>query len=345
MQPAQSPEKTMRSKKVVVLGATGHTGRFVAAELVRRGIPTILAGRDQQKLDTLAAEIDNSETRLTALADPASLDLAFAGAALVINCAGPFIDTATPVMEAAIRARIHYLDVSAEQRVTLLAFERFSDLARAAGVLFIPSMSFYGGLADLLATAAIGDLPEANEIHVATALDSWTPTLGTRLTGQKNPGKRSVFTHGRLTPQADPPPTMQWDFDDPFGREEIVGFPLTETIVISQHFQVPKVHAFLSRRALDDLHQTSETLSAKDQSSQKFRMEVEVRRGAERRRTGVSGIDIYAYSAAMIVEAGERVLQDSIDATGTVAPGQIFEPREFLASLEEKATSSTFAGS
>ena len=47
--------------------------------------------------------------------DPASLDRAISGAAAVINCAGPFMDTAAPLIEAAIRGRIHYLDVTAEQ--------------------------------------------------------------------------------------------------------------------------------------------------------------------------------------------------------------------------------------
>ncbi len=71
-----------------------------------------------------------------------------AGAAAVINCAGPFLDTATPVIEAALRAGIHYLDVAAEQAAARAAFEQFSDSARSAGVTILPAMGFYGGLAD-----------------------------------------------------------------------------------------------------------------------------------------------------------------------------------------------------
>ena len=42
-----------QSRTVAVFGAYGHTGRFVAAELHRRGIAAILSGRDRVKLDLL----------------------------------------------------------------------------------------------------------------------------------------------------------------------------------------------------------------------------------------------------------------------------------------------------
>src|SRR5690606_17984251 len=39
-----------RARAVVVFGATGHTGRFVVAELVRRGMVPIAVARDREKL-------------------------------------------------------------------------------------------------------------------------------------------------------------------------------------------------------------------------------------------------------------------------------------------------------
>jgi hypothetical protein len=63
-------------------------------------------------------------------------------------------------------------------------------------------MGFYGGLGDLLATAAMGDWASADEIRIGIALDSWRPTLGTRLTGQRNTAPRLVITGGKLAPLA-----------------------------------------------------------------------------------------------------------------------------------------------
>jgi short subunit dehydrogenase-like uncharacterized protein len=88
----------------------------VDSELRRRGWTPVLSGRDPEKLNAVRDEHPGSEVRVASVDAPESLDRALFGAAAVINCAGPFLDTALPVVEAALRARIHYLDVTAEQR-------------------------------------------------------------------------------------------------------------------------------------------------------------------------------------------------------------------------------------
>jgi short subunit dehydrogenase-like uncharacterized protein len=127
------------NQTVAVFGAYGHTGRFVVSELRKRGWTPILSGRDADKLNAVGNAHRELEVRVASVDDPASLDRAISGARAVINCAGPFIDTAAPVIEAALRARIHYLDVAAEQLAVLATFERFADVARDAGIVIAPA--------------------------------------------------------------------------------------------------------------------------------------------------------------------------------------------------------------
>src|SRR5262245_433781 len=101
-----------KAHTVVVFGASGHTGRFVVSELARRGRMAVLAGRDSEKLLAVQKTHPAFENRVASIDDPASLDRALLGASLVINCAGPFLDTAAPVIEAALRAGVHYLHVT-----------------------------------------------------------------------------------------------------------------------------------------------------------------------------------------------------------------------------------------
>jgi len=110
--------------------------------------------------------------------DPASLDRALKGVAAVINCAGPFARTAAPVIEAALRARIPYLDVAAEIEANFDTFANFATQARDAEIVWCRRWRLYGGLSDLLATAAMGDWTDADEISIAYGLDSWQPTPG-----------------------------------------------------------------------------------------------------------------------------------------------------------------------
>jgi hypothetical protein len=324
------------NQTVAVFGAYGHTGRFVVSELRKRGWTPILSGRDADKLNAVGNAHRELEVRVASVDDPASLDRAISGARAVINCAGPFIDTAGPVIEAALRARIHYLDVAAEQLAVLTTFERFADVARDAGIVIAPAMAFYGGLADLLATAAIGNWAAADEICIAIALDSWEPTRGTRLTGQRNPGRRFVFSDNRLE-RADPPPGRTWNFPAPFGPQDVVGLSLAESIIIPRHLSTPEIRAYINLAPLTDLRNpdTPPPTAADEsgRSAQIFLVDVVVRKGEEERRAVARGRDIYAITAPIVVEATQRVVNRLARTIGVAAAGDLFDARDFLSSL------------
>jgi len=300
------------NRRLVVFGAYGHTGRFVVSELSRRGWTPILSGRDAQRLATLARTLPALEQRLASVEDPASLDRALAGAVAVINCAGPFLDTAEAVIQAALRSGIHYLDVSAEQQAVLDVHERFADAANAAQVTVLPGVGFYGGVADLLASAALGDWPEADAIDTAVALDSWHPTAGTRLTGERNHHPRKVIERGELVALADPPPSREWTFPAPFGTLAVVGLPLSEIITISRHLPCDEVHSYMNLAPLTDLRNPDTPppvpADAHGRSAQIFMVDTQVRRRGEVRRATLQGRDIYALTAPLVVEAMERIL-------------------------------------
>jgi hypothetical protein len=324
------------NRTVTVFGAYGHTGRFVVSELLKRGWMPILAGRDAAKLKALADTHPGSEARVATVEERESLDRAISGAAAVINCAGPFLDTAPAVIHAALRARIHYLDVAAEQAAVLATFKEFGDASRDARVVVVPAMAFYGGLGDLLATAAMGEWAVADEILILVALDSWKPTRGTRVTGQRNPGRRFFFSNDRLE-RSDPPPARTWNFPPPFGQQEMEALSLSETIIISQHLKTPEIRAYLNLSAIRDVRDpNTPTPTAADRSgrsSQIFLLEAVVRRGGAERRAVARGRDIYAITAPIVVEATERVVNGLTKGTGVVAAGEAFDARDFLTSL------------
>src|ERR1700735_311645 len=212
---------------VAVFGAYGHTGRFVVAELRDRGFVPPLAGRDPDKLRALAAFHPGLDVRLASDGDPASPVRALSGAAGVINCAGPFAETAAPVIEAALRAGIPYVDVAAEIEANIDTFTHFADRARDAGIAVVPAMAFFGGLGDLLATTAMGDWTAADEAHIAYGLSRSHPTAGTLAAGQvprpRRGGRRVRYAGGRLELRDDAPPTLEWPFPAPLGTRTVIG--------------------------------------------------------------------------------------------------------------------------
>src|SRR5260370_6687242 len=145
----------IQNRIVTVFGAYGHTGRFVVSELRKRRFTLILSGRDAAKLKEAGKAHPGSEVRVGTVDDSASLDRALSGAVAVINCAGPFIDTAVPVIDAALRASIHYLDVAAEQAAVLTVFERVGGAAGDAGGGVAAAVGVLGGLGDLPAACPL----------------------------------------------------------------------------------------------------------------------------------------------------------------------------------------------
>ncbi|MEV7682768.1 saccharopine dehydrogenase NADP-binding domain-containing protein [Streptomyces sp. NPDC088341] len=323
---------------IAVVGAYGHTAAFVVGELRRRHRTPLLVGRDAAKLHSAAQAHPGARTRVASLDDPPSLDRALSGAAAVINCAGPFADTAPAVLDAALRAGIPYLDVAAEQAVTLETFERRARQARDAGVVVAPSMAFYGGLGDLLACAAMGDWPDADDITVAIALDSWQPTRGTRETVRRNAGRHLVFTGSRLTPPEGPPRTYSWHFPPPLGVQKVTELSTADQVTISRHLRVPEIRVCINEAPLRDLSDPETppptAVDADGRSAQTFLVDVVARRAGALRRATASGHDIYAVTAPIVVEAAARIIDGRVDRIGVAAAGELFDAPDFLRALD-----------
>jgi short subunit dehydrogenase-like uncharacterized protein len=321
------------NETVAVFGAYGHTGRFIVSRLYEQGYKPILCGRDSGKLYNLNQQYPDFKTKVADINHPNTLDDAFSEASIIINCAGPFLDTAEPVIQSALRLGKHYIDISAEQKSVLDIFEQFSDQARLAEIIIIPAAAFYGGLGDLLSTALTQDWDQVDEIAIYIGLDSWHPTKGTRLTGKRNHYPRLIFADNRLQPLQESK-TLIWNFPHPIETKEMVMVPLSEIITISRHINVNTINTFLSQNSLTDIRseETPEPKPAdkKNRSSQQFCMEIVAVKGNKKRTITAQGIDIYAVTAPLVVEAVNRILAGKVKKQGVTTPGEIFDATDFL---------------
>ncbi len=333
---------TLSRPSIAVVGAAGHTGRFVVAELQRRGLQPVGIVRDLAAQSARALAASGAPIRSVALDDGRALREALSGAMAVINCAGPFLDTAEAVASAAVDVRIHYLDVTAEQASAAATLDRFDGPAKSAGVLVLPSMAFYGGLSDLLATAAAGDWAEVDEIEVGLALDSWRPTPGTRATGARNTAPRVIVADGALAPAPQPPLEKAWSFLPPFDQQDVVTIAFTEIVLMARHLQARRIQTWINRTPLRDLSDPStpppEPSDASGRSSQVFQVDIRVRRGDRLRRATAWGRDIYGITAPFVCEAVARLLRGEVPDVGARAPGAVFEARSYLAALAPDLT-------
>ncbi len=153
------------SPSFVIYGATGYSGELVARRAVELGWRPLLCGRDGSRLAPLATALGLAY-RVAALSDPAAFDRAFAGVRLVLNAAGPFSQTAGPVLDACLRTGAHYLDLTAEVPVVEQLVERAAK-ARARHLMIMPAVGFDVVATDCLAAHVVRRLPGACRLALA----------------------------------------------------------------------------------------------------------------------------------------------------------------------------------
>lgn len=138
--------------RIVLLGATGYTGRLIAERLVAGGSSPVLAGRSAAALDALARDLGGaSDTAVVALDRPQTImDLLDPGDVLATTV-GAFLKRGDVAVSAALERRAHYLDITGETPFVRRVFER---AAHATDSAFLPAMGFNyapGNLAGALA--------------------------------------------------------------------------------------------------------------------------------------------------------------------------------------------------
>ena len=150
-----------RELDVVVLGATGVTGRRVAGYLMeqRPDGGWAAAGRDAARVEAVLAEegVGAPETIVADVADPQSLSALASRARVVLNLVGPYTPTARPVIEACVKSGAHYADLTGEIPFARRMVDEFHESAAAAGVKVVQVCGFESlppDLCVLLATEA-----------------------------------------------------------------------------------------------------------------------------------------------------------------------------------------------
>jgi short subunit dehydrogenase-like uncharacterized protein len=149
----------------LIYGANGYTGSLIARTAVQRGMRPVLAGRRRAAVAKLAREL-GLEYSIFALDETAVLEAELAEAAVVLNCAGPFIHTYRPLVDACLRTGAHYLDITGELAVFRAIAARSAE-AEAARVMLLPGAGFDVAPSDCLAAHLKTRLPSATRLALA----------------------------------------------------------------------------------------------------------------------------------------------------------------------------------
>ena len=184
---------------LLIYGSYGFVGNLAAREATDRGLEPILAGRDRDALDEQVDDLDRP-ARQFGLDDPGTLATAVSDVDCMLNCAGPFSNTAEPLVEGCIRGGTDYVDITGE--IPVIERVRDCDAAAAnAGVTLLPSVGFSSIPMGCLAAHLADRLPGADRARAGSGLAA-TPVDRIDQDGPRGRRHRGRRPQGR-TPRVD----------------------------------------------------------------------------------------------------------------------------------------------
>jgi len=202
--PEIKPPEVKPSKLWMIYGANGYTGELAAREAAARGLRPVLAGRNAAAVSALALEL-GLDSRAFSLDEPEAARRGIEGMSAVLHCAGPFVRTSKPMVEACLAAGAHYLDITGEIAVFEPILSRRGEDARRAGVALLPGVGFDVVPSDCLASHVKQRLPEATRLRLSIG-GLGGVSRGTALTMLERVGRGTlVRREGRLVERAGAP--------------------------------------------------------------------------------------------------------------------------------------------
>lgn len=300
---------------LMIYGAAGYTGRMATEHAKAAGLNIIVAGRAQDPVFELAAEL-GLPGRTFSVDDPAAIAANLEGVDVLLNCAGPFMRTAEPLMRAAIAAGVHYLDFAAELDSYRLA-EALDEQAKAAGVMLLPgsggSVAMLGSLASHAAARIADPRKISIGLHVTGAM-----SRGSAISATENLTTETLARVDGALVSRDAADIRAFDF----GLGEVDCFPLTlpDLITIWRTTGAPDVETFVhvSGDAFPegDLKALPTGPNAQQRDANRYQAAVVVT-GADGTvvRSVLDTVNGYSFTALAAAEASRRVLN------GEVRPG------------------------
>lgn len=295
-------------KKLMIYGAPGYTGRMAAARAKAVGLELVVAGRDEAPLQDLATTL-GVECRVFALDDPASAEHALADIGVLLNCAGPFVHTAGPLMAACLHMGTHYLDIAAELDSYRLAAQHDGD-AVDANVMLMPGSGGSVAMLGSLAARAVEQVTAPVSVRIALHV-SGAMSRGSAITASQQLIAQCLMRKGDVLTPRDP--AERFDFD--FGRGAVSCFPVTlpDLITIARQTGIGDIETYVhvSGSAFPEggIDALPEGPTAQEREHSRYQAAVEVvDADGTTIRMVLDTVNGYSFTPMAAVEAARRVL-------------------------------------
>lgn len=309
--------------KLMIYGAPGYTGRMAAARAKEAGLDVVLAGRDEAPLRALAAVL-GVEYRAFSLDTATDVERGLHGITVLLNCAGPFVHTAAPLMAACLRTGTHYLDIAAELVSYELA-EALDQDAVKAGVMLMPGSGGSVAMLGSLAARAMEQVARPTSLRIALHV-SGAMSRGSAISASQQITAQCLMRRdGELVGRN---PSELRDFD--FGNGASSCFPVTlpDLITIARQSGVVDIETYVhvSGTAFPDggIEALPDGPTDQERADNRYHAAVElIDADGSTTHAVLETVNGYSFTPLAAIEAARRVLAGEVRA-GFQTPVDIF---------------------
>ena len=231
--------------KISVLGGAGMMGQGIVRDLLsERAIVPLsevrICDSSRPRMEALRAALGDDRIHLVDLdvADPVGLDAALRGADLCINAVPTLAGHQMRIFEAALKARVAYVDLGGLGTFTVKQLE-WRDRFRQAGVTAVLGVGSDPGMSNVICRAVADELEEIDSINLYWAAELVGPenpvlvppySLSTVLAEYARPSTQ--FLDGRHVECAPMTGREHLDLPEPWGRCEFMYSPHSEQLTV-----------------------------------------------------------------------------------------------------------------
>lgn len=182
-------------------------------------------------------------TQTVSLEEPAHLRSVLEDVSVVVHCAGPYVHTAEPMVDACLDTSTHYLDLTGEVNVFRALVERDQE-AEQADIVLLPGIGFDVAVSDCLGRFVADEVGAASTLEIALFTRGGVSrgTLRTLFENMDQPGL--VRREGTLREVPHGWTSRTVDFGD--RERQVVSIPEGSVVTSGYSTDVPNVTAYFA---------------------------------------------------------------------------------------------------
>ncbi|OFY67270.1 MAG: hypothetical protein A3H98_02110 [Bacteroidetes bacterium RIFCSPLOWO2_02_FULL_36_8] len=231
---------------IILLGATGFTGKLIAEKLDKDSVTFTICGRSLEKLQYLTEKCThNHECLVLDVMKEEKIKSVLFQYEIVINCVGPFNLWGNFIRNFCVQHGKIYIDISGEQSFIEQSF-MMDKLAKEKGATIIHSVSFESCMADIIASEMLDSALKYSDISSYYFFRNSKPSPGTKLTMQLSKHFPTFFIHNGKMENASPLAFHKYiSFDFLPGFTKALFMPYPEILFFNKKYKVNHSASYL----------------------------------------------------------------------------------------------------